>query len=664
MQTHWVMDYETLSDCFLGVFEHYKTDEVKVFTVCRLRNDLPAFNEFLQQNRKNGEWHISFNGLNFDGQITQFIMVHMKKLLQMTAVEVAEAIYKKAQDCISRQNQRQFQEWSEGKLFIKQIDVFRLNHWDNPAKSSSLKWIQVNMDWHNVQDMPIDHTASIRTVEDLQMIARYGRNDVASTKQIMQKSAKLIALRGTLTDAYGIRLYSASEPKISKELFLYFLSKRTGIDKWELKDMRTWRSEIRVKDLILPYIQFNDIQVFQDLLEKFKEQVILPGQTKGGFKYSINYRGVKTDFGLGGVHGAKKGVYESGDGMIIMSSDVKSFYPNLAIRNGWAPAHLPRQAFCDLYEWFYDERLKIPKSDPRNYVYKIILNSTYGLSNDKHSFLYDPEFTMRITINGQLSLMLLYTMLAEGVPGAVPIMTNTDGVEMKIPESQLDKYMEICATWENMTKLVLEHDKYQKLVVPDVNNYIGIFEYGELSKEKWDKKQKENPDDLFKIEDGKYYYAPTKCKGRFEFNNLALHKNKSFQIIPKAIFNYFVHGVDPNEFLPKNRNIFDYTGGVKVRGDWKFMEKEIQNGELLQTEIQKTIRYYVSEKGSKIIKVNKSDAREINVVSGIWLQTVYNKHEEKPFEEYGINDQFYLRRIFKELRSIAPEDFEHQISLF
>jgi DNA polymerase elongation subunit (family B) len=79
-----------------------------------------------------------------------------------------------------------------------------------------------------------------------------------------------------------------------------------------------------------------------------------------------------------------------------MTSDVVSYYPNLAIRNGWSPAHLPKAEFCELYEWFFNERKKISKKDVRNYVYKIILNSTYGLSNDANSFLYDPEFTMRI----------------------------------------------------------------------------------------------------------------------------------------------------------------------------------------------------------------------------------------------------------------------------
>ena len=27
MKKHWVMDYETLYDCFTGVFENYKTSE-------------------------------------------------------------------------------------------------------------------------------------------------------------------------------------------------------------------------------------------------------------------------------------------------------------------------------------------------------------------------------------------------------------------------------------------------------------------------------------------------------------------------------------------------------------------------------------------------------------------------------------------------------------
>lgn len=52
------------------------------------------------------------------------------------------------------------------------------------------------------------------------------------------------------------------------------------------------------------------------------------------------------------------------------------------------------------------------------------------ISNDANSFLYDPEFTMRITMNGQSSLMMLSELLAESIPDCQPLMQNTDGLEM------------------------------------------------------------------------------------------------------------------------------------------------------------------------------------------------------------------------------------------
>ena len=42
---HWVMDYETLSNCFVGVFEHYKTSERKIFIVHDLQNDFDEFKD-------------------------------------------------------------------------------------------------------------------------------------------------------------------------------------------------------------------------------------------------------------------------------------------------------------------------------------------------------------------------------------------------------------------------------------------------------------------------------------------------------------------------------------------------------------------------------------------------------------------------------------------
>jgi len=629
-KSHWVMDYETLSNCFIAVFQHYIEDTTKVFVVHETQNDIEELIEFLQTNIKNNEWHISYNGLAFDAQITNMILKKKKELVTLTAAEIATLVYVKAQDCITRSNDGAFQEFSEKDIPIRQVDVFKLNHWDNAAKSSSLKWIQYSMDWDNIQEMPLHHSTVI-TAQQIPMIIDYCKNDVGSTKKIMELSKDQINLRANLTAEYGISLYSASEPRISKELFLLFLSKKTGISKYDLKQYRTQRNLINIKDILVPYLKFST-PVFQDLLDNFKMVTINAANTKGGFKYSMQYKGVKTDFGLGGVHGARKsGIYKAGDGMIIMSSDVTSFYPNLAIRNGWAPAHLPAQEFCDLYEWFFEERKKIPKKDPKNYVFKIILNSTFGLSIDENSFLYDPQFGMQITINGQLTLMMLYEMLAEGIPDCVPLMQNTDGIEMMIPEEYKDKYLAICAEWEQITNLQLEHDEYSRLILADVNNYIAVNTAG------------------------KY-----KCKGRFEFENLALHKNKSFLVIPKALFNYFVKDIPPEKSLMENKNILDYCAGVKIKGNWEFQRRCLKKGILTTDTLQKTIRYYISEKGCKIMKVNKYDKREIQLESGKWMQEDMSKFQEKPWSHYFINERYYLDKIYKEIDNICPK----QITLF
>jgi hypothetical protein len=617
------MDYETLSNCFVAVFKHYKTDETHIFSVCKLQNDYDKFIEFLKQNIENREWHISYNGLAFDAQITHNIIKDHENLKLMDAESIAEEIYAYAQSCIERANKKEFQEFPEWHMSIKQIDVFKLNHWDNMAKLSSLKWIQYSMDWDNMVDMPLPHDTNITTKQQLDMIVSYCINDVDSTKEIFNQCKPLIALRKNLTDQYGINLYSASEPRISKELFAYYLGKELGIPKYELKKLRTYRNVIKVKDIILDYIEFATPE-FNNLLDKFRTVEINPNFTKGGFKYSVIYKEVKTDFGLGGAHGCNKpGVYESDEDNIIMSSDVASFYPNLAIKNKIAPAHLDKKAFCDLYEWFFTERKKIPKSNPMNYVYKIILNSTYGLSNDKNSFLYDPQFTMFITINGQLTLMMLYEMICEAIPESIPLMQNTDGVETVIPRSKKQIYLDVCKKWEEITSLTLEHGTYSKLILADVNNYIAVDE------------------------DGK-----AKCKGRFEFEGLALHKNKSKLIIPKALYAYFVNGILPEETLKDNNNILDYCIGGKSKGNWQQVARSIEHNEPVEYKLQKINRYYISNSGCKIIKVNKNDRREIQLEAGRWMQTIMNDIEHKDWALYDINEKYYLDAIEREINNI------------
>ena len=640
--THWVMDYETLVNCFIGVFQHYKDEHLrKIFVIHGSRNDLPQIVEFLNQCKDKNQWHISYNGLAFDAQISQFILDKQRQLLSLPTEEVIAHIYAFAQKTISLKDQNSFLEYPPAKLKIRQIDLFKMNHWDNRAKMSSLKWIQYSMDWENVEEMPHPHYQPITDYVTLQNVIFYCINDVLSTKKILEHSKEQIVLRQTLTKEYGIDLYSASEPRISKELFLHFLSQKLGWDKGTIKTLRTHHREIYLGQCILPYISFQT-ENFQKMFDYLRTQVII--STKNGFKYTVDYKGMKTDYGLGGIHGAREaGVYEAKPGYTIMTSDVTSFYPNLAIRNGFHPEHLPKDEFCELYEWFFEERKKIPKTDPKNYVYKIILNSTYGLTGDENSFLYDPKMTMQITINGQLSLSMLYEMICEEIPEAVPLMQNTDGLETLIPTSYVDKYHEICQRWCKMTMLELEHDEYSKMIIRDVNNYIAVSKSGKV-----------------------------KCKGAFEWEDLdkkkvaVFHKNKSFLIIPKAIYAYFTNGVKPEDFLAANQNIFDYCAGIKAKSGWYFEMRSVQEGELVSTKLQKIVRYYVSSRGGKLVKCH-TDGRLIQVESGQWLQTTVNEIiETKPFESYGINTNYYLDQIYKEIHQIEKEKSLSytQLSLF
>ena len=114
--------------------------------------------------------------------------------------------------------------------------------------------------------------------------------------------------------------------------------------------------------------------------------------------------------------------------------------------------------------------------------------------------------------------------------------------------------------------------------------------------------------------------------------------------------------------MADNRNIFDYCGGVKIKGDWEFKQTCIINRELVYKELQQTLRYYISEKGCKIIKKHKHDNREIQLESGKWMQQLFIDYEKKDWKDYHVDDRYYLEAITKEIENITRPI--RQLSLF
>jgi hypothetical protein len=640
----------------------HKTETVRTFVIWNERNDYNEYIAFIKQNKKDKSRHISFNGLDFDSQITEFLLRGEKELSKLNANELSEEIYKVAQDTIERKRNEEFLEYSPNQLSIKHIDVFKLNHWDNAAKRSSLKWIQGSLRWHNLQEMPHEHFVKVSSEQELQVVVDYCINDIKATKKIFEVSYSQIELRKKLSKEYELDLLSASEARMAKELFLLALSDKLQISKYEIKPLRTIRESIIAKDIILKSIRFKT-PLFNKLLDKFRGLTITPLE-KQKIKYSVTYKGMKIDYGLGGIHGATKtGVYTAQDGMIIMTSDVKSFYPNLAIANEWAPAHLPNKHFSELYKWYYNERVKIPKKDPKNYVYKILLNCVYGLSKEANSFLYDPLLTMSITINGQLLLTMFLEMIVESIPGTIPLMINTDGLEVIIPEKYKDTYLELAKSWEELTRLELEHDEYTKIVLGDVNNYIAVFKPVELIFEDWYEKQKKDKVGHYYQEHGKFYYSVIKCKGRFEFEDRPLHKDPSKLIVPKALYNFFIKGVKPEEYIKSNRDILDYCIVKKVNSEWGIKAVYVKDGVVMHEKQQSVIRYYISQKGVKLIKFNELDGREERLEAES-LSRVFNVYEECEWSDYGVDIRYYVNAVYNEIDKLVPYYKQTSLTLF
>lgn len=162
-----------------------------------------------------------------------------------------------------------------------------------------------------------------------------------------------------------------------------------------------------------------------------------------------------------------------------------ALYPSIGVQNNYYIEHLGK-TFLELYANMVNTRLT-EKEKPkklRDMVimegYKLFVNGAYGKSNSENSFLYDPLYTMKTTITGQLSLTMLIEMLTEAIPEIQWIQANTDGITARVPRKDEGTYLSVCAEWEKLTKLMLEHANYKKMVVRDVNlMHLNLVNCGE-----------------------------------------------------------------------------------------------------------------------------------------------------------------------------------------
>jgi hypothetical protein len=645
-----IYDIETMQELFLINVLDPELHEQYEFMVSAWHNNLDAFSKFIEEHPDH--YWVGYNNLRFDSQVVEWVMRNCDKWHDLTGLEICAKIAQKAQDVIHDANYDVFPEYRENDLSMKQIDLFKVNHYDNKNRMVSLKRLEFEMDLENIEEMPIHHTKTNMTQEEIQITRDYCRNDVYATYRFyrvtigdtdhpLYKNNNQIQLRLDIQEEFNIPCLNYSDSKIGDEMIKKYYCEEKRVLYENLPKKGFFRKEIKVKQCIATYMKFTTPQL-QLFLSRMKALVL---GLNDDFKESITFYDNIYTFAKGGLHTENKPeIFEADGEYEIIDWDVSSYYPAIIINNGKHPAHLGKE-FLNGYKRMFERRLELKpqaKKDKRIAgivgALKLAVNSVYGKSSDMQNWIYDRQLTMFTTLTGELSLLMLIE--AYEIAGIHVISANTDGVTIRIKKSLIDKMYEINEWWQTLTGYELERTDYSKIIFSTVNDYLAIKTNGEVKK-----------------------------KGDF-LTDFELHKNKSGRIIPIALEQYFINDVPVSDTICNHRNIYDFAMRQRATRDFHFEGRA--NGNV--TKYNKLIRYYVSNTGEKLLKVKKEDsmsgaASVSQVEAGEWVMTVCN-HLKKDHPLDNINHSYYIERAERIINKInyngkrRPVVIPNQLSLF
>lgn len=670
--TMFVYDIETYKEAFTFSVVRADGKLKQTFQCSKFKNEIDRVLSCIEYLKKNNYYMVGFNNIGFDYPVLHELITKID-----TEGKSGQWIAKKVFDIAQKQIDS-FKDEGFGNTVkyedqvVKQIDLYRIWHFNNKAKATSLKMLEFNMRMQNIEDLPFGIHEAL-SQEQIAKIISYNEHDVEATRLFLLESESQLAFRFGLVESLGPNILNADDTKIGSEYFQHRLMQQ-GIKMKIYQNGKqvlnqTKRDKIKIADCLFDYYKFERPE-FQAVYDWFKQQTIT--ETKGVFsdieehqlgelaKYAETvvkrqrfkqkpsdkelaefmrqhpmgwveeqelkateylldadgnhvmeypkdvdgtpdltkkpkkvrvpkksywgcYRvaetlntvvdGYRIDFGVGGVHASltEKIVRETKSYM-IRDADVSSMYPNIAISNRIYPEHLG-ETFCEIYQSMYEERKSHPKGSAENAMLKLALNGTYGKSNDKYSVFYDPKFTMSITINGQLSLLMLADRLL-GIKGLKLVQLNTDGLTVAMLRETEDEYNEICKQWQKDVGLELEFVDYSKMVIRDVNNYEAMYTNGKI-----------------------------KRKGAYQYEGLGWHQNQSALVIPMAAEAKMLYNTDLREFI-QNRlaegHVFDFLLRTKVPRNSRLV-MVMEDG--TEVEQQRICRYYPSKQGGSLVKI-------------------------------------------------------------
>jgi len=531
-------DLESYPNVFSAVIVHAASGTEWIFEVSDLVNQSRQLLNFIHAlSQHPGNRMVGYNNVGYDYPLLHALLRH-DSFTAADAYQISTGIIETPWNDRFRNNV-----WASD-MIVPQVDLFKVHHFDNVNRLTSLKQIEIALQLPHVADLPFP-PGTVLTPDQIPQLLGYNRHDVAATLQFYRQSAAALTFRDEMSAALDQDLTNASDSTIGSKVFISRLNAaQPGICGKSGSWRQTPRARIPLADCIFPYVRFETPE-FNHVLDYLRGKTII--KTKGAFDdLTATCHGLTFVFGTGGIHGAQDGTtWRSTPTRVVQGRDVRSYYPNLAIANRVFPAHLS-DVFCDIYKDVYEQRISLPKSDPRNKALKLALNATYGNSNSQYSPFYDPQYTMTITINGQLLLCMLAERLA-AIPSLELIQVNTDGIEYIVDRDRVGECDAVSTEWERLTGLELESEDYAAFFQRDVNSYLAIDAHGGV-----------------------------KCKGAFEYQHGlgygdGWHKNQSCKIVAMAAEAYLVRGVPVADTVAACDNAFHFMHTLKVQRNDRVM---------------------------------------------------------------------------------------------
>ena len=718
-ESDWIFDLESYPNCFTMTIVHASGKHLRQYEISDRKDETEGLANCLRYLVKNKCRMVGYNNLSYDYSLIHEIIQELitAKSDNRSPKITAAAMYKTTMQIIKKMHESD-DKWygvRESDHFIKQVDLYKIHHFDNAAKATSLKMLEVNMRSPNVEDLPFEVGKKLTSAE-MDVLLKYNKHDVMETLKFYYYSNEALQLRVELSEKFGFDCTNFSDSKIGETLFINRLEQQQkGIcytsGRYGRKINQTKRDSIPLKDCLFDYIQFKRPE-FQAVHKWLEDQVV--SETKGVFndyeehqlgelaKYAqMKERKVlfknrfnldnkdkpKADFdveneqhmqeleqlkseflkehpcgffdvketktkklnrvkvtgiyrvvesintvvdgghyvyGTGGIHMSIEGqIVRDDENWKIIDADVTSMYPSISIANNVYPEHLGL-TFCKVYKDLFNERKKYPKGSGPNGAIKLALNSVYGKSNSEFSPLYDPKYTLTITVNGQLSLSMLAEQFLD--IGCKIIQCNTDGVTALVPRDKEDQYYAITKSWEDKVGLQLEYAVYKMMALADVNNYIAVYEDGKV-----------------------------KSKGRYEvahFEKLGWSKNHSAMIVPITAMEYIVNGKDVESTIFAHKDEFDFLLRAKIPRSSKLYLVYDDGREVQQ---QNICRYYPSETGGKLVKLMPGlkpgdDWRRLGIDTEWSVETCNNIKE---FDWSKLNYEYYISEAKKLIAAVG-----------